>query len=961
MTVPTIGGPPPGLDGLAGRLAAAARAGDDAPAHERMLRVALAYAALGLRIMPVWHVLADGVCACGDDTHAPGRPGEKDAGKHPRVRRGVGEATGDPRIIRAWWGGWPHAGIAIATGHLVDVVDIDSADALRTVADLAAAGRIPGPIATARTGRPGGVHWIIPASGAGNAQGHGPFAGIDYRGVGGYIIAAPTVHRTGRAYTWVGGDDLTLPAGDPARGAAIPGPLPWERTARPGISRRERAYAAGMLTRQVARVAAAADRHAALVGAGRALGAVVAAGWINRGEVTRALTGAYAAAGGTRPDDAAQTLARAVAAGTRHPLPDLPDREPKDVATVITAIRGWMADPASWPHLRGARRTVLDWLLGRVEAQGSVVVRAAVRDVEVGAGVSHGAAVRSLGGLAEAGVLRRLAAGSRRSGEATVWCVQAPKVNVPTWTTDVVIRRTPVGGVVHVGTLSHAVWSPRRGYGAGMTHTDHRLLAAMPLDGAEISITAWAASAAIGRRTAYRASDPTVPGSLAALGLVERAGRGVVRATAAGRLAAEEARGSAATTGTLDRLAADLAVASRAEERAARVATEREAHARGLLGRIIADALHGRPCRPRDLPRARRLLPGSAYEALRRLLARLDETAGSRPVRAAVARAVGAVAAGQTADADDRDVILTWAGVIASPLDRVLDGDWAPAAEIIMVAEVGVGLRVAIAGPLVDEETGEIRDVTDPVTWGVEVHLAAGLVDPLPAVTISAPVTGRGVTRASGQPRPARAEAMDESGATGIRSILMVGAMLLFAISHGFGASQRMPIAALLGGLLPSILLALLVVPALFTVFDALRGRRLQRRPWVADPSTPPRIPGLPAGWTCTTPPTARRSGRTAAGRSLAQPDTARGPRRRPVVPVRPPAAAGGCRRPAGVAGSPPRRLIVRGDGRRQPAPVGATPPSKRSASVGSSPGVRGDGHRSSGRRRGRPPADAPG
>lgn len=99
----------------------------------------------------------------------------------------------------------------------------------------------------------------------------------------------------------------------------------------------------------------------------------------------------------------------------------------------------------------------------------------------------------------------------------------------------------------------------------------------------------------------------------------------------------------------------------------------------------------------------------------------------------------------------------------------------------------------------------------------------------------------------------ARTEAVIESGATRIRPILMttatmVGAMLPLAISHGYGASQRMPIAiVLIGGLVSSTLLTLLVVPVLYTVLDDL-GRRLRRRPRLEDPPTLPLTPALPAG-----------------------------------------------------------------------------------------------------------------
>lgn len=101
-----------------------------------------------------------------------------------------------------------------------------------------------------------------------------------------------------------------------------------------------------------------------------------------------------------------------------------------------------------------------------------------------------------------------------------------------------------------------------------------------------------------------------------------------------------------------------------------------------------------------------------------------------------------------------------------------------------------------------------------------------------------------------------RDDALIEAGTTRLRPILMttatmVGSMLPLALSHGSGASERMPIAVvLIGGLTSSTLLTLLVVPVLYSYVDdfAQWFSRVPRRL----PGPPPRqnanVPDPPSG-----------------------------------------------------------------------------------------------------------------
>ena len=102
---------------------------------------------------------------------------------------GCKAATTDVHHIGEWWKAHPLANIGIATGHLVDVIDFDGAlgHTSWTAADLTAGQPL---LATVSTPRPGGLHAYIPATGEGNAAGRIP--GVDFRGIGGYVVAPPS-------------------------------------------------------------------------------------------------------------------------------------------------------------------------------------------------------------------------------------------------------------------------------------------------------------------------------------------------------------------------------------------------------------------------------------------------------------------------------------------------------------------------------------------------------------------------------------------------------------------------------------------------------------------------------------------------------------------------------------------------------------------------------------------------
>ncbi len=164
---------------------------------DKMLRAALHYAnELNWAVLPL-HGIRNGICTCskGKDCPSPG--------KHPLIQGGAHSATKTPEIIKKWWRRWPNANIGIAVGKKSGffVLDIDGETGEETLADLELKnGPLP-PTVEQLTGN--GRHLLFQTrTGAkiGNAVGIAP--GLDIRGDGGYIVAAPSQHISGREYGW---------------------------------------------------------------------------------------------------------------------------------------------------------------------------------------------------------------------------------------------------------------------------------------------------------------------------------------------------------------------------------------------------------------------------------------------------------------------------------------------------------------------------------------------------------------------------------------------------------------------------------------------------------------------------------------------------------------------------------------------------------------------------------------
>ena len=146
-----------------------------------------------------------GACSCGSK-------GCDKPGKHPRTMHGYLDATTDPATIDRWWEQWPNANICISTGTVsgIVVLDVDPKNGGDdSLADLIAQhGPIPetAEVISGSLGRH--IYFKLPA-GTVIRRRLGVRPGIDILGDGGYVIAPPSVHISGRQYVWELEHDIT--------------------------------------------------------------------------------------------------------------------------------------------------------------------------------------------------------------------------------------------------------------------------------------------------------------------------------------------------------------------------------------------------------------------------------------------------------------------------------------------------------------------------------------------------------------------------------------------------------------------------------------------------------------------------------------------------------------------------------------------------------------------------------
>lgn len=175
--------------------------------EQEMLAYAIRYAKSGIGVFPIWEPFGS-VCTCGNpDCGSPA--------KHPietLVPHGCLDATTNEETIRKWWSKHPTANIGISCGKTLFVVDIDpkhgGSESFKVLVEKN--GQLPA-CASVNTGG-GGKHYYLKVNGTPIKGRIGLRPGIDIKSTGGYVVAPPSKHVSGKRYEFVPGK---APIADP--------------------------------------------------------------------------------------------------------------------------------------------------------------------------------------------------------------------------------------------------------------------------------------------------------------------------------------------------------------------------------------------------------------------------------------------------------------------------------------------------------------------------------------------------------------------------------------------------------------------------------------------------------------------------------------------------------------------------------------------------------------------------
>jgi hypothetical protein len=167
-----------------------------------VLQTALAYAKQDIRVIPI-----------------------KQGEKRPPMQGWQNAATSDPATIRTWFEGqFKDCGLGIATGEFRNryliVIDIDDrpefsgSDTLKDLEQLH--GELPDTVEVITGSGGRHIYFLTDAPIRNEASGR-LGVGIDVRGIGGQVLAPPTIHPNGKTYEWVEGKSIanTPPADMP--------------------------------------------------------------------------------------------------------------------------------------------------------------------------------------------------------------------------------------------------------------------------------------------------------------------------------------------------------------------------------------------------------------------------------------------------------------------------------------------------------------------------------------------------------------------------------------------------------------------------------------------------------------------------------------------------------------------------------------------------------------------------
>lgn len=171
---------------------------DSAAKEPDLSAAARSYARRGWHVFPLHSPDSERGCTCSAG------PECKSPGKHPRTRKGLKDATTDERQIKAWWQRWPNANVGLAMGKASGLVAVDVDHRAGGGAGLTKLfedhGSFPETL-EAETG--GGHHFFFAHPGVSFKNSSSVLGeGLDVKTDGGYVVAAPSLHSSGKRYRW---------------------------------------------------------------------------------------------------------------------------------------------------------------------------------------------------------------------------------------------------------------------------------------------------------------------------------------------------------------------------------------------------------------------------------------------------------------------------------------------------------------------------------------------------------------------------------------------------------------------------------------------------------------------------------------------------------------------------------------------------------------------------------------
>lgn len=169
------------------------------PIEPNNLKMSLEYAKRGIRVFPLCWPDVNGNCGCGRNHIG------RDIGKVPLTEHGLKDGNIDVNKIKHWWTMWPKANIGLVCGHASSffVVDVDAHSG--GIDSLNGLENKYGKLDTLKiTTGGGGYHFYFKYPPdeieIRNKPNIGGYQGVETRGEGGYVVAPPSLHRTGKRY-----------------------------------------------------------------------------------------------------------------------------------------------------------------------------------------------------------------------------------------------------------------------------------------------------------------------------------------------------------------------------------------------------------------------------------------------------------------------------------------------------------------------------------------------------------------------------------------------------------------------------------------------------------------------------------------------------------------------------------------------------------------------------------------